>query len=259
MVYLRRTILGILRVVNRVIPESSWKNRLRARALEARNALPRELMVQSGDTVLQVGMWRRANLARLSRCVGPAGRVILVEADGRVAAELQSFAAEKKLDNLTIVPKGAFNRKGRQTLRVGTSPTHNRVDGTEVSMVHEEFESTTEIEIDTVDNILSELGVTGIDHAEITVNGVELQVLEGMEETLPHTKRLFLAGYALALDTDEPTNRKTERLLRERGFETTVSKRTSPDSIKSAVLPTGPEQPRLQGHVFAWQPARTPR
>ncbi len=251
--WIRAAILAPLRLLNAALPESDWKNAARAWLLRHRNALPRELMIRRGDTVLQVGMWRKENLARLSRCAGPGGRVILIEADPGVASTLTAYAAERGFENLTIVNKGAFNRKGKQIMNAGTSPTFNRLDGTGVTMMREDFDSAMEIDVDTVDNILAEFEVAEIDYAEITVNGVELQVLQGMEQTAQRTKRVFLAGYARTLETDQPTNRSTRNFLRQRGFRTTVSKRVLPSRIKSADLATVPAQRHLEGHVFAWR------
>ena len=253
---LRALLLAVLRLVNATIPEGAAKNTVRARLLRHRNALPRELLIRRGDTVLQVGMWRKENLTRLARCVGSAGRVVLVEADAGIAAELEDFAARAGLDQVAIVPKGAFNRKGRQTLKVGDSPTHNRIDGTAVKMLDETFEAEIEIDVDTVDSILAERNIEGIDYAEITVNGVELQVLEGMTGILPRTRRLFLAGYALDARNGEPINRRARDFLAERGFATTISKRKPPARLKSVDLPTDFGQGLLQGHLFAWRSSR---
>ncbi len=247
------SVFSLLRFLNAFFPETGLKNRFRARLLRYRNALPRELMVQQGNTVLQVGMWRTENLARLARCVGPTGRVILVEADPNAVHELVKFAGKMGFLNITVVPKGAFNKKGRRSLKVGTSPTHNRIDGTKVKMLREDFETLLEIEVDTVDNILADQGVTKVDYVEITVNGMELEVLQGMEHSLARTNRMFLAGYAVDAERGEPTNRRTRKFLSERGFKTVLSKRIAPEDLKSTNLPPDFKRQLLEGHVFAWR------
>ena len=50
----RDMILTPLRLVNTLLDERAWKNRLRATLLNWRNALPRELMIRRGDIAVQV-------------------------------------------------------------------------------------------------------------------------------------------------------------------------------------------------------------
>ncbi len=250
-------LLPLLRRLNALVPEGEAKNRIRALLLSLRSGLPRELMAGRGETVVQVGMWRRRNLARLSRCVGPAGRVLLVEADTRVVEDLTGLLEANRLTNVTIVNRGAFNRPGRQRFQVGKAPIFSRLEETDAHMLsevgREAFEAVEEIEVDTLDHILAENGISRVDYLEISVNGLELEVLEGMERMLPSTRRLFLSGYARVSGTGEPTNARTVGLLRERGFRTKISRRSPPrqdyfDDRAAA------EWGLMEGHVFAWRP-----
>lgn len=253
-----RLILGPLRAINSSFKERPWKNWLRAQLLDVRNGLPRELMVSRGDVVVQVGMWRPRNLMRLSQCVGETGRVVLVEADQRVTDNLAQLIAAKNIQNVTIVNKGAFKERGTVEFNVGASPGHNRIDGTGVEMVvnvnQDVFDQKASIEVDTVDNIVADLGIDRVDYVEITVNGVELEVLEGMPNTLQHAKRLFLAGYARDSESGEPTNERTSRYLKNQGFRTTITRRIKADMEdfdRDAVKQWG----LMDGHVFAWREA----
>lgn len=253
---LRASVLACLRVVGGAVPEGGLKNRTRAFLLSLRKALPRELMAGAGDTVVQVGMWRRANLERLARCVGRAGRVILVEADPKVAAQAESWIEESELANLTVVSKGAGKTRGRKEFLVGTSSGYSRLKDSDARMVTEvggnAFETTVEIEVDTIDNILGELGVESVDYVEITVNGLELQVLEGMTRTLPRTRRLFLSGYARTAEGEVPTNIGLRDFLQEHGFRTKISRKSHPKGVfqtEQHAIEWGP----LDGHVFAWR------
>ena len=107
------------------------------------------------------------------------------------------------------------------------------------------------IDVDTVDNILAELGFDRVDYAEITVNGAELQVLEGMQKTLANTKRVFVSGYARTI-SGKPMNRRTEAMLRALGLRTKITTRAEPTQAgfdTRAVEHWG----RQEGHVFAWR------
>lgn len=253
----RQVILRLLSRVNRLLPESAAKNRMRALLLGARPALPRELMVGPGQTAVQVGMWRRGNLARLSRCVGSAGRVILIEADRRAVEDLAVFCEAEHLANVTLVHKGAFSRKGRQEFRLGVSPVFSRIAETDVDMLSEAnrdpVSAVEQIEVDTVDNILAEHAVSDVDYLEITVNGLELPVLEGMETTLPVTSRIFLSGYGRVRDTGEPTNQRTASFLHDRGFRTKISRRSKPPRPEYFDEKAAAEWGLMEGNVFAWR------
>ena len=251
-------LLPPLRLVNTLIPESTTKNRVRARLLKWRNALPRELMIQPGDTAVQIGMWRERNLRRLSNCVGPIGRVVLIEADQDVVARLSNYLSNHRIDNVTIVNKGAWSERGTFTMHVGRSAANNRLAADDVQMLGEmnkaAFVEQRVIEVDSVDNILAELGVEQVDYMEISVNGVERQVIEGMERMLPRTRRIFVAGYARLEEGTKPTNQIVESKLRSRGFQTRVTCETAPtqaDFDTAAVKQWG----KQDGHVFAWREA----
>lgn len=251
----RRFATSALAVASSLFPEGVSKNRLRGALLGFRSALPRELMVGSGQTAIQVGMWRTANLLRLSRCVGQGGRVVLVEADPSAAENLGGFIRDRQLDNVTLVNKGAFSERGRQRFLLGDSPKFTRIEATDTRMPSERgatFLDEDEIEVDTIDNIAAELGIERVDYVEVTVNGLELPVLEGMGSLLAHTNRLWLAGCALAGENGEPTNVRTSKYLEERGFKTKIARR----HVARQGLHPGQEVEQwglLEGHVFAWR------
>jgi FkbM family methyltransferase len=252
----RDVILAPLRAVNTLVHECPWKNRLRARLLHWRNALPRELMVGRGDIAVQVGMWRCRNVERLARCVGSRGRVILVEADPRNVASVERFLQEQALDNVEVVCRAAWNKPGKIDLFVGRDPAHNRVRLDNVRMLGEvnrdAFIERRTVTIDTVDNIMAELGASHADYVEVSVNGAELQVLQGMRNTLPRTKRMFVAGYARTADANLPTNRRTESYLRKRGFRTTITCRTAATQADFDPVAAA-DWGQQEGHVFAWR------
>jgi len=252
----RDIMLTPLRLMNTLIDEGAWKNRLRAKLLSYRNALPRELMIRKGDVAIQVGMWRHRNVQRLSKCVGDAGRVILIEADKRNIDHLLPFLEENALNNVTVVHKAAWNARGQFDLCIGHEPSHNRLNVPNVQMLGEvnrhAFMEMTSTEVDTVDNILADIGVSDANYVEVSVNGVELQVLNGMTQTLQRVTRLFAAGYARAKDTHDPLNRRAEKFLQQQGFRTTITCKTPPtqaDFDRAAASEWGWQE----GHIFGWR------
>ncbi|MCA9189260.1 MAG: FkbM family methyltransferase [Pirellulaceae bacterium] len=254
----RDLFLPPLRMVNNWFSETDWKNRARASALRFRNALPRELMVRAGDTVVQVGMWRERNLRRLAQCVGSSGQVVLIEADQHVAQRMAKYCHSIGLRQVTIVNKGAWHERGTLELNVGQSAANNRLEADDVVMLGEvntnAFAGVRTIEVDTVDNILAELGIDHVDYVEVSVNGVERQVLQGMRRTLSQVRRIFVAGYARTEQGTRPTNVVVAEALADRGLQTCISCKTPPRQARF-----DPEAARQwghqDGHVFAWRKA----
>jgi 23S rRNA A1618 N6-methylase RlmF len=99
--------------------------------------------------------------------------------------------------------------------------------------------------VDTIENICRENGVDQADYMEITVNGAEVDAIQGMGEMLQNTKRLWVAGLTRDTETGEPLNKEISKLLQSHGFRTKISKtEKSPLSIWGV----------LDGHVYAWRP-----
>jgi 3-dehydroquinate dehydratase len=78
-----------------------------------------------------------------------------------------------------------------------------------------------EIEVDTLDNILEELGVTRVDFIKMDIEGAEIQALEGMERTLKENDvRLVIAAYH---EVDgKPTWKTIVPWLKQMGFRVRV-------------------------------------
>ena len=70
------------------------------------------------------------------------------------------------------------------------------------------------VQIDTIDNILSDLEIDKVDYIEITVNGAELKVLEGMKNSLKTTRRIYTKTYAIDLEKNQTLTKEIIRILR---------------------------------------------
>ncbi|MES0872504.1 FkbM family methyltransferase [Sinimarinibacterium thermocellulolyticum] len=147
-------------------------------------------VVEAGDTVIQIGApWDilksgRSRFIHFLRRVGPTGRVVVIEPDPTNVHHLREYVAQRGIRNLTIVPKGAWSHPTRLRFLVDPSnPAANLVedvlDSTRTDLGR--FQSS-EIEVDTVDRIASDLGLHPVRMVSITSNGSENRILEGMRE-----------------------------------------------------------------------------
>lgn len=145
-------------------------------------------VVQKGDTVIQIGApWDilksgRSRFIHFLRRVGDAGRVVVIEPDADNVAAVQAYAERHGIRNLTVVPKGAWDK--RTTLKFMVDPQNpasnlvvDVLDNTRTDL--DRFESS-QIEVDTVDAIVDELALEDVSLVSITSNGSENKILAGM-------------------------------------------------------------------------------
>ncbi len=159
-------------------------------------------LVQSGSTVVQVGApWDvlrsgRSRAIHLARMVGPSGRVIVLEPEPRSARALRAFCSQNGFGNVTIVEKGAWSSRSR--LRFLEDPSHpaaNLVESVKDPRRNDlgSF-NVIEIDVDTLDNILEEVGVSETLLVSITTNGSENEILSGMARTAGNVRYLATIG-----------------------------------------------------------------
>jgi FkbM family methyltransferase len=239
----------MLRGIGRLVP-----NRLRGRLwmaiLALRPAIPKELLARRGDCVVQVGTPKSETIRRLHEIVGDGGKVVVIEPEPANVERQLAYVGARALRSVIVVPKAAWNARGTHTLLIADRAGDHRLDIDTVmhdnDQVQGEYRSRTEVEVDTVDNILDELGIREVAFVEIAVNGAEVQVLQGMQRTLDRTDRLFVKGHARARATGKPINADIEGILRAAGFNTMITRPT-----RSLAEDWGARE----GDVFAWKPA----
>ena len=124
---------------------------------------------------------------------------------------------------MELILSGAWSSKGQLEFLTGDDPRTHRIEFSDVVLPHtSDRDSVSLIEVDTVDNLLGTAAPAHIDYAEITVNGVELEVLKGMEVTLPKVRRIFVAGMMRHSD-GTALNNEVANFLTDQGFVTTIT------------------------------------
>lgn len=207
-------------------PEGRLKEQLRRLGLRFFKRFPIELTLRKGETVVQVGAQPRGELLRLAQIVGEKGRVIAIEPEPANVEGLRKTLEKNSVKNVTIIPKGTWSERGKQRLLLSPHPGDHKINVPGVlhdnDLRPENYQSFAEIEVDTVDNILRTPGINRVDYVKITINGAELEVLKGMEETLRGDLRLRVKGHAL--EDGQPLHKAIASLLKERGFSIKIAK-----------------------------------
>ncbi|GAI22079.1 unnamed protein product [marine sediment metagenome] len=115
------------------------------------------------------------------------------------------------MKNVIVVPKGLWRERDKLKLYLAPSPgLHSLIKKTESGFVI--------IEVDTLDNILRELGIKKVDFVKMDIEGAEIEALKGMQEVLQSS------DIKLAIEADHEINgEKTVQtvisLLRQTQFE----------------------------------------
>ena len=148
----------LIRSTATAIPEGGLENWLRKTILNHRIAAPRELMVNKGDTVVQVGMWRPVAAKSLARAIGPKGRIMFVEVSDKAIDDLKKAMENGPCKNVSFFNRGAWDSPGELELLVEDDPAATRLD---TGMLHPGHgtTSTKMVAVDTIANMCAEAGI----------------------------------------------------------------------------------------------------
>jgi FkbM family methyltransferase len=188
--------------------------------------------IKKGDVVVEVGASGGEEAIRFARAVGPTGRLIAVEPEAGNLTKLGQCFPKDSFPQVTIVPKGAWKEKTELQFFTGGEKEHRLADLGAKELTYEwwgvvdhlqerRYQGATTVQVDTIDNIVAESGVTSIDFVLFETNGAELEGVQGMESTLAITKRIAARGHVMR--DGVPIYKEIERYLKSRGFETAVT------------------------------------
>lgn len=189
--------------------------------------------IKKGDVFVDVGSFIGYGAMKIGSLVGTSGKVVAIEADPDCRRILEKNIKENTISNIQVVPKAVWNEKGMLALhrsyKQANSLVQDIITETETNTVQVQTDT-----IDTIDNILNDLGVTDVSLISLTINGAELEAIEGMSKTLETcSPRLSIAGW---YERDgHPIWERAVSLLKEKGYETVKGNK---------------------GRVFAWKEKR---
>jgi FkbM family methyltransferase len=148
-----------------------------------------------GETVYDVGGYEGVYTLFFSKSVGPGGRVFTFEPNPVNCRKIQENIQLNGLNNVQLFPLGLGAGKSHTKLVFWPDePARGTINASYQKSLQQQKESTCiEIEIESLDNLLSSQPLPPPDFIKIDVEAAELEVLEGMRQTLiTHHPRLFI-------------------------------------------------------------------
>ncbi|MCQ4152874.1 MAG: FkbM family methyltransferase [Archaeoglobi archaeon] len=166
----------------------------------------REYVVRDGDIVVDCG----AHVGMFTiKAAKRASLVISIEPAKENLSCLLENVRRHKLKNVIVVGKALSDRAGSERFWVGKRSGTSQLAS--ISKPPEPIDHEEIVEVETLDNILSRLKVQRIDLLKVDVEGAELKVLRGAEESLKVTRNI-------AMELHFESERVRNYLL-ERGFD----------------------------------------
>ena len=119
---------------------------------------------------------------------------------------------------MIVVEKGLWNKKDKLELFIKERPEGNSL------LISRGKVKTTEVEVDTLDNILEELEIDRVALVKMDIEGAEIEALKGMGKTLSNNgTRIVIAAYHIV--DGQPTYKTIIPTMEAIGFRTILDGR----------------------------------
>ncbi len=171
--------------------------------------------VQPGDTVWDIGANIGTHAVMFARKVGDTGAVIAFEPEDGTRRTLEDNVTLNRLSNVQILRAALGSTTGKQTLYVD-----NRAGSGKHSLVPVDGYEKTEIDVQTGDDLAMSRPEVAPSVLKIDVEGFELEVLKGLEQTLSRDRcRLVMCEvHSKVLRENGHDPQSVRRMLQDAGF-----------------------------------------
>jgi FkbM family methyltransferase len=147
---------------------------------------------RKGDIVVDAGARIGTFTVKIAVALGNEGKVIAIEPEPRNFACLRKNIEANRLNNVIAIQKMLWCRAERM-------PLHLSANAAAHSAWLDEFYSPTGesvvVEAESLDDILSGLGIESVNFVKMDVEGSEIEALEGMSRILESDVQLAIAAY----------------------------------------------------------------
>ncbi|HLY19309.1 MAG TPA: FkbM family methyltransferase [Bryobacteraceae bacterium] len=202
----------------------TWDNELDRRMADAEDYWFQLYRPRPGDVIIDAGAGRGEDTIAFSKAVGPAGRVIAIEAHPVTFGCLCLFCELNRLTNVTPVHAALVDRAGPVAIESAEGWQTNRVAAPEAG-------GAARVPGLTLDELAERLNVSHIDFLKMNIEGAEGLAVRGMEKTLRVTGGLCISCHDFRANAGQGEFLRTKEFVAEAvrgaGF-TTVSRDADP-------------------------------
>jgi FkbM family methyltransferase len=148
-----------------------------------------------GQTVYDIGGWEGVITLFFARAVGVTGKVITFEPNPNNFTRISENLLLNQMQNVCVLPVALGEKKSKTSLIVvenasGRGSIHNEIKH---RMSESKHAVTVEVDIDSLDNQVALRALPAPNFVKIDVEGLELDVLNGMTSTIQeHKPKLFI-------------------------------------------------------------------
>lgn len=191
--------------------------------------------VDRGNIAIQAGVdlttkGNKSNIFFLSKVVGKKGKVIAIEPDPKNVKKIKDYINKEEVNNIVVIEKAVWNKKGNMEFLLHKESWSNKLKVVNTNI--KGFVDSVIVETDTIDSIIDcydKKLMSRIKHVCLTVNGSELEALEGMDKIMSRNKDITILIANQDNHSDPYYNSKrrdtTEKLLANHGFTLSCGKR----------------------------------
>lgn len=180
-----------------------------------REAIRNAFTLHAGDVALDIGAYLGIGALRLAREVGPAGRVISVEAKPENQIAYEKLMRTNQITHATLLKGGIWSQPGEMTFHCG-----DRQENTLVGELARGNDLQT-VRTYSIDEIVETCDLPNVDLISLTVNGAEVEAIQGAARTLTEmSPALTIAGW---YERDgRPIHEIVSPMIREHGYNVRV-------------------------------------
>jgi len=169
-------------------------------------------MVNPGEVCVLSGIFAESTVRDFQRVVGHQGRLVVIEANPANVRKLETAFAGA--ENIDFVSMAVWNSRGTTQFiaSAGEEQGYNRLDNLALQPFPyhmEEHPLKITVETDTLDAIVQKLSYEVVHHLNLTINGAELQALDGVAQILAANPELRIY---INSEFPDPYNAVVEKL-----------------------------------------------
>jgi FkbM family methyltransferase len=173
--------------------------------------------IKKGDVIVDAGAHIGIFTVKAAGQIGPQGKVVAVEPNTENFSLLSVNREINNLNNVITVNAAISDYDGTASLYSRTGHSGG------FSIVEQHSQNSVRVEVSTLDDLLSKLGISRIDFLKIDAEGAELQIIKGGKKVLSESDaKVVVAAYHPEDDPKEITH-----VLESFGFKTKVTTESS--------------------------------